>query len=190
MFSKEPRPMSPQEWLNQGSPKAVAAALAVAVFAGLGAGAWLKLPAYLAEPIMQGSPQMILADDPGRAKWNQVVASLGGLGATFVVPASFAAPPPAPVFAPDLEAQLAATNAEIDAELRRSEARMAALRMAWEERAPRRYAYAEPVGYAEPVYWPPRDAPPVYADEGFAPERPTFEAEEPVPPPPPRPSDW
>lgn len=190
--------MSPKEWFTQGSPKTVGAALATAIVAGLGAGAWLELPSYLAEPIHNGAPQPITADDPGRERWDQVVASLGGLGATFVVPAAFYRDTtPEAEFAPDLSDQMAAATAEIDQQLRESEARAQMMRMAWMEPPARRYAY-EPVRYAEP----PTDAPPVYA-RGYEPaepapigpapvaeaERPTSGFEEPAPPPPPRPSD-
>lgn len=190
--------MSPKEWFSQGSPKVVGAALATALVAGLGAGVWLELPAYLAVPVYTGSPQMILADDPGREKWDQVVASLGGLGATFVVPAAFDSDhSEAPEFTPDLSAQITAATAEIDAQLKAAEQRAQAIRLAWVEPTPQRYGY-EPVIYSAPA----ADAPPVYG-RGYEPvsareavpapepEQTTAEADDPQPPPPPRPStDW
>lgn len=189
--------MSPKEWFGQGSPRVVGSLLAAAVLTGLGAGAWLQLPGYLAEPIYSGSPQMILADDPGRARWDQMVASLGGLGATFVVPAAFYTDrSPPPEFAPTLEAQMAAATAQIDEQVRESERRAEAIRMAWVEAAPRRYGY-EPVRYSEP----PTDAQPIYS-RGYEPayepayelgptsqEQTTAALDEPQPPPPPRPAD-
>lgn len=190
--------MSPKTWLNQGSPRVVCAALAIAVVAGLGAGAWLKLPGYLAEPIHTPTPQMILADDPGRERWSQVVASLGGLGATFVVPAAFYSDrSPEPEFAPDLEEAMAAATAQIDLQLREAEQRAQAMRVAWLEAPPRRYGY-EPVRYGDPS----TDAAPVYG-QGYPPqtqwapsteetvgaEQATTAPDEPLPPPPPRPSE-
>ncbi len=168
--------MSPKEWFSQGSPKVVGAVLATAVVAGLGAGAGLQLPDYLAQPIYKGRPQVILAEDPGLQKWSQVVASLGGIGATFVVPAAFYSDhSPEPEFVLDLEAQTAAATAEIDEELRMSEQRAQAMRVSWIETPPRRYDYA-PIAYAEPEPMP---------------EEAMTEADEPVPPPPPRPTeDW
>jgi hypothetical protein len=197
--------MSFDEWINQGSPKALAGAIAVAVFGGLGAGAWMSLPDYLAQPVSQSEPQMIHVDDPGREKWAQVVASLGGLGATFVVPASFRSEPTyAPEFLPDLQEQIAMTSAEIDAELREADRRAEIIRAEWD--APRRYAYTEPVSYA-PQYEPRYAAEPRYAPSPpyehqrlpqayaapapvYAPARPYAPAYEdgPSPPPPPRPS--
>lgn len=146
--------MSFDEWINQGSPKALAAAIATAVFAGLGAGAWVSLPDYLAEPVSRAEPRPIDAIDPGREKWNQIVASLGGVSATFVIPASLRSEPaPEPEFLPELEDRMALASAEIEAELRDAERRAQQVRMEWEAR---RYAYAEPVRYAEPPRYAPR----------------------------------
>lgn len=189
--------MSPKAWLNQGSPKVVGAVLATAVLAGAASGAWLRLPGYLAEPAYAPEPRMIQADDPGRERWNQVVASLGGLGATFVVPAAFYRDhSPEPEFAPDLDQLMAEARAEIDLQLAEAEQRAQAMRTAWLEASPRRYGY-EPVRYGDA----PPDAPPVYgrgypperqreaADQTFGAERATTELDEPLPPPPPRPSE-
>lgn len=183
--------MSAKAWLNQGSPKVIGAALATAVLAGAASGAWLRLPGYLAEPAYAPEPRMILSDDPGRERWNQVVASLGGLGATFVVPAAFYSDhSPEPEFAPDLDEVMAEASAEIDLQLAEAEQRAQAARMAWLEAPPRRYGY-EPVRYddAPPVYgrgYPPELPPP---DQTFGAEQPTSELDEPLPPPPPRPSE-
>lgn len=207
--------MSVRDWLMQGSPKVLGAALASSVIAGMALGMYLQLPAYLSEPILRSEPQMILQEDPGRQKWNQVVASLGGLGATFVIPSYLYSEPQPAVFETEgdrefrkvmaeAESLIAATEARVvDREwYRRQEAERE--RRDWRLRRidERSYDYAaapaDSYGYGPP----PNYGPPLRYEE-----RPRYEElaryesptdpqgemiddrlDEPVPPPPPRPS--
>ena len=195
----------------QGSPKILGAALATSVAAGLGFGAWLQLPAYLAQPIARTEPRMILQEDPGRAKWRQVVASLGGLGATFVVPSYFMEKPQPAVFQTKNDREFDRVMAEAEDLMRAADAREAEREGYRRQEADgrlrrvddRAYGYetasADPYGYGPP---PAHGPPPRYTErsryeeparyEPAVDETPTVEPEyaEPVPPPPPRPEGW
>jgi hypothetical protein len=166
-----------REWIVTTGRLTVAAA--TAVLAGVSAGAWLKVPTQHASSYEIGQ---IVADDPGREQWRQVVADLGGLGATFAIPMVLKAAPPSDdleYFGP-MDDELARLVSEVDAQLSEAEARYAAWREedAYSRREAGRYAVeveAEPVvrvyrypGYTEypagPSYREPvryaRDAPP------------------------------
>ena len=213
--------MALREWLLQGSPKVLGAALATSVTAGLGLGLWLQLPDYLAQPVQRSEPQMIHREDPGREKWRQVVASLGGLGATFVIPSNLHTEPQPAVFETEGDRQFEMVMAEAESLIAEADAREA--ERDWQRQEARReqrewrmrrladapYGYgpprADPYGYGPPpaygpppVYGPsPRyDDGPRYDEPGYdpiarhGPEPEAFEHrfDEPVPPPPPRPS--
>lgn len=203
--------MSVRDWLMQGSPKILGAALATSVAAGLGVGAWLQLPAYLSQPITRTEPQMIQLEDPGRAQWRQVVASLGGLGATFVVPSFIRGEPQPAVLQTENDREFDRVMAEAEDMMRAADAREAEREGYRRQEADWRlrrvddriYGYetaADPYGYGPPpAYRPPRGygERPRYEDlaryEPALDETRTVEPEEaaPIPPPPPRPAgEW
>jgi hypothetical protein len=194
--------------LDGGSAKVFTACVATALAAGIGMGSYLQLPEP--EPALAGS-QPVLSEDPGLTKWREVIANLGGLGATFVVPIAFRtqpAPVEAQVYDTSFERDLDQLAAEIDAQMRDAELRHARWardaqwyreqamiaaqaqldRQAWEARA---YGYAPPQPPEPPParrYASAYPAEPAYA---YRPAPPDEFPDEPVPPPPPRPSmNW
>lgn len=106
----------------EGPPRDLAVAVTTALAAGLLAATWLRLPTDLWSPPNQNAG-MILAEDPGRAEWRAVIAELGGLGATFVIPAAFYGPPPAayPVYESGVDRDMDQLAGEIDAQMRETE---------------------------------------------------------------------
>jgi hypothetical protein len=177
----------PIDWLRRKSNGAVAMAMGVAVAAGLSTGAWLNLPDYLSQPAFKAEPQMILADDPGRAKWKEVISSMGGLGATFVIPAALYSRSGGDDYVvEDDEHELQAILAEVDAEMAAAEQQRALVwssdwgwsrrheeEMARREWLGRQAEAARAYAYAAPAYGPydydPRYEQPSAAARGYDP---------------------
>lgn len=138
-----------EDWLKQGSNRVAAGIGGAAAASGVMLGLYLQLPGYLAHPVAQFEPQYINADDPGLAKYKQVVSEIGGVGATFVVPRAFYTQASTNAAPADMIEDTERLVREIEAEVRATESRYAR----WEAPQPQeqvrwsRAEAAEPAGY-------------------------------------------